>query len=280
MCRIAAYFGPPVPLSALLNEPSHSLEHQSRNAREMAVSSVAGDGWGIGWFPAAGDSQPGMIKSLLPLWSDENAKTSAHAIVSGSVVGHIRLASPNVEVCFTNTPLYPLSGHLWTVNGELSPWPGPLSKSLRDRLDPKDEAAIRGSTDAEMLGALWSTCLRQAAIPDTATALRDALSIARDLAIEHGGKIKINVIIGGPDGFVATRYADSGTPNSLYYLTGEKRWHGGSVVASEPLDDGPGWHEVEPSTLVPRRFRGPTHRAARPPANRATAQRAPPIRLT
>src|SRR5947209_4490067 len=115
MCRIAAYFGPPIRLSELLNESPHSLEHQSRNAREMADSTVAGDGWGVGWF-AAGDPKPGMIKSLLPLWSDENAKSAAHAIVSGSAVGHIRLASPSIEVCFTNTPLYPLGEYLWTVN--------------------------------------------------------------------------------------------------------------------------------------------------------------------
>jgi len=51
------------------------------------------------------------------------------------------------------------------------------------------------------------------------------------------------------DGFVAVRYAESGEPNSLYYLdgtdTGEGLW-----VASEPLDDRPGWRSVEPSTLV------------------------------
>lgn len=247
MCRIAAYFGPPLRLSEVLNEPSHSLEHQSRNAREMTGSGVAGDGWGIGWFPSGEDPEPGMIKSILPLWSDENARTSAHAIASGSVVGHIRLASPNIETCFTNTPLYPLGGQLWTVNGELTPWPGPLSLALRNRMHPEDEAAIRGSTDGEILGWLWHTCLRRSRPHDTASALREALTVARDLAFDHGGEIKMNIIVAGPAGFVAARYAEPGEPNSLYW---RERWHGGSVVASEPLDDAPGWHRVEPSTLV------------------------------
>jgi len=240
----------------LLNEPAHSLEHQSRNAREMSDSSVAGDGWGVGWFPAGDDPKPGMIKSLLPLWSDENAKTAAHAIDSGSIVGHIRFASPDIEVCFLNTPLYPLGGHLWTVNGELAPWPGPLSLALRTRLDPEDEAAIRGSTDGEILGALWRTCLRRARPRDPAVALREALTIGRDLALEHDGKIKVNVIVSGPGGFVASRYAEPGESNTLYYLSGQERWNGGSVVASEPLDDGPGWHEVGPDTLVRADTRG------------------------
>src|SRR5690242_15719766 len=123
MCRIAAYYGPPIPLSALLREPSHSLEHQSQHAREMTDSHVAGDGWGVAWC-AANTAKPGMLNSILPLWSDQNAKTALHAITSGSIVGHIRLASPELEVCFTNTPLYLLDDLIYTMNGELSPWPG------------------------------------------------------------------------------------------------------------------------------------------------------------
>ena len=85
MCRIAAYLGPPVRLSALLHETPHGLTDQSRNARQMADSSVAGDGWGVGWFcPEAGPT-PGLLKSILPLWSDENGKTATRAIISGAV---------------------------------------------------------------------------------------------------------------------------------------------------------------------------------------------------
>ena len=152
MCRIAAYFGPPVRLSALLDETSHGLTDQSRNARQMPDSSIAGDGWGVGWYCPDSGPTPGMIKSILPLWSDENARTATHAVLSGSIVGHIRFASPGIEVCLTNTPLYVLDDHLWTINGMLEPWPGPLSKALRDRLDPDHEADVRGSTDGEMMG--------------------------------------------------------------------------------------------------------------------------------
>src|SRR3954463_8850553 len=106
MCRIAAYRGTPVRVSSLFQEPSHGLTDQSRNAREMSGGSVAGDGWGVGWFLPESGPTPGMIKSTLPGWSDENAQTAIHAILSGSIVGHVRLASPNVETCFTNTPLY------------------------------------------------------------------------------------------------------------------------------------------------------------------------------
>lgn len=250
MCRIAAYFGRPVPLARLLSEPPHGLVDQSRNAREMHDSQVAGDGWGVGWFAENEPGRPGLVKSILPLWSDENAKTFPHAVTSKSFVAHIRFASPGIEVCFTNTPLYPLGQYLWTMNGELSPWPGPLSMAIRKKLAPEDEAAVRGSTDAELLGALWRTSLRRSRPGDMAGALRETLRSARDLVLTHGGKVSANIIIAHASGFVAVRYAEPDEPNSLYCLKGGDRWRGAAVVASEPLDDGPGWTKVEPSSLV------------------------------
>lgn len=247
MCRIAGYFGPPVPLTTLLFDPPHGLEHQSRHAREMKDGRVAGDGWGAGWSPAHEPRRPGMIKSLLPLWADENAKTASHAICAGAIVAHIRFASPSLEVCFTNTPLYPLGEWLWTVNGELSPWPGPLGLAIRQRLHPEDEAAVRGSTDAELLGALWHTEARR---HDPATALRRCFRIARDLARDRGGSLSANALLGHADGLIAARFASDGAPNSLYTLADQPRYPGAVLIVSEPFDDGPGWRAVPPSSLV------------------------------
>ncbi|HWE38248.1 MAG TPA: hypothetical protein VG406_16880 [Isosphaeraceae bacterium] len=247
MCRIAAYYGPPARLSVILGEPSHGLEDQSRNAREMNDGTVAGDGWGVGWSPTHDPKTPGMIKSILPLWSDENARTAAHAIRSNAIVGHVRFASPGIEVCFTNTPLYPLDDWIWTVNGELTPWPGPLGLALRERLDPEDEAAVRGSTDAELLGALWRTERRRRGAAD---GLRAAFRVATDLARRHGGGLNANALLGGAEGLLAARFASAGEPHSLYTLSDQPRWPGAILIASEPLDDGPGWRAVPPSSLV------------------------------
>lgn len=250
MCRIAAYVGPPARLSSLFSEPPHGLSDQGRNAREMADSTVAGDGWGVGWFSPESGPTPGLIKSVLPVWSDENGRTALHAILSGAIVGHIRFASPNVETCFTNTPIYVMDDHLWTMNGMLEPWPGPLSKAMRDRLDADHEADLRGTTDAEMTGALWRTHLRRTDGRDAAAALRSMLREARDLVRAHDGEIKANLILATATEILAVRYAEAAEPDSLYYLHGEPRWQGGALVVSEPLDDGHGWFEVPPGTLV------------------------------
>ena len=250
MCRIAAYFVPPRRLCALLEEPPHWLTDQSRDARLMAAGRVAGDGWGVGWFHPEAGSTPGLLKSILPLWSDENARTAPRALTSGVIVGHVRLASPGVEVCLTNTPIYALDDHIFTVNGELEPWPGPLGLAIRDRLDADHEAAVRGSTDAELVGALWRTHFRRGGGRDATEALRGAIAEARDLAFEHGGQIALNVILAHAGGLLAVRFADPGPAGSLFAIGGAGRWRGGMAVASEPLDDDDGWEEVPPSTLV------------------------------
>ena len=256
MCRIAAYFGPPVPLSIVVDDAPHALTDQSRNAREMADGTVAGDGWGIAWIPPHDPEHPGILKSILPLWSDENARNVPRGISASSFVGHARFASPNIEVCLTNTPIYPLGRHIWTVNGELKPWPGELSRRLRSMLHPEDEAAVRGSTDAEMLGALWRTCLRRVGLDREDLALREALAAARDSARALGGSVHVNAIVADSDGLFAVRFADSSEPPSLYTLNHSERRPGVVLIASEAFDDDPAWRPVPPSSLVVADARG------------------------
>jgi gamma-glutamyl hercynylcysteine S-oxide hydrolase len=250
MCRIFGYVGPPMHLSQPLLEAPHSLKEQSRDAREMDGSNIAGDGWGVGWFPKEASVPPGLLKSILPLWSDENAKSVGSAIVSRSMIGHIRHASEGVEVCLTNTPVFLLDDFLFTMNGELQPWPGELSPAVRSRLADDVEAAVRGSTDAEMLAALWRTHMRQQKDADAGEALIDALHEAAELAVAHGGSIKANVILANRSGLVAARFGEPDESSSLYYLADQERWNNGIVIASEPMDSGPGWHKMKPSTLV------------------------------
>ena len=55
MCRHLAYLGPPVPLAALLLEPPHALLRQSWAPRDMrGGGTVNADGFGVGWYPEPG----------------------------------------------------------------------------------------------------------------------------------------------------------------------------------------------------------------------------------
>jgi glutamine amidotransferase len=102
---------------------------------------------------------------------------------------------------------------------------------------------VRGSTDAELLGALWRTERRR-------HGLRAAFRVALDLARRHGGGLNANALLCGVDGLIAARFASEGEPHSLYTLADEPRWPGAVLIASEPLDDAPGWRAVPPSMLV------------------------------
>jgi len=246
MCRIVGYTGNVMPLSRLITEAPHCLLQQAEAPREMK-GRQAGDGWGVGWFPNGDRDGPALLKSVLPVWSDENARTALHGIASHSIVAHARLASGGIETCFLNTPLYVFANHLFTMNGALEPWPGALSRTLRSHLHGDDEAKLRGSTDAEMLGALWSTCYRRHG--DAARALRECLRQARDLVRTHHGSITANIIIANYTGFIAVRYAENTQLNSLYVLANDGDCEG-SLVASETLDESEAWREVPPSTLV------------------------------
>ncbi len=203
----------------------------------MEGGQTAGDGWGVGWFSEAPGQQPGMVKSILPLWSDENAKTLAPAISSGCFVGHVRQASDDLEVCFTNTPLFLLDDFLFTLNGELKPWPGALARAIRAELEDEAEARLRGVTDAEMLSALWRTYLLRSGNKDVGAALRRRCCARRALALSLDGSIKASVIIAHATGLVAARFGSPKVPGHLYYTAGEKRWPNGVLVASEPLAD-------------------------------------------
>ncbi|MDX6645547.1 MAG: hypothetical protein QOK40_1274, partial [Miltoncostaeaceae bacterium] len=49
---------------------------------------------------------------------------------------------------------------------------------------------------------------------------------------------------------VASRAAAGGAADSLYLLADGRRFPDGTVVASEPLDDDPGWEPVPEGRIV------------------------------
>ena len=127
-----------------------------------------------------------------------------------------------------------------------SPWRGRSAHGSTLR----DEAGVRGTTDSEWLAALWRTRLRQAPDRGAAAALRATLPEVRDLAIQHQGGISANLVLVGPAGFLAVRFADPGPAPSLYLAEGHPRWPGGVMIASEPIDETDCWQAVPPSTFV------------------------------
>jgi glutamine amidotransferase len=120
-----------------------------------------------------------------------------------------------------------------------------VGEDLR-RLVSQDRAAtIEGTTDSEVLFALVLDAL--AAGADPAAALRSVTATV--LALTDG---KLNLLLTDGQQVVASRCG-----NSLFVLTDEGLAAGGVLVASEPLDDHPGWAEVPEGSVVEATCGGP-----------------------
>lgn len=251
MCRIVGYYGQPIPLASVLADPPHGLIHQSYAPRELPGATHCGDGWGVGWFPSRDPGAPlGRFRTTRPLWNDENAKAMGPAIFAASLVANARLTLPNLEVTDVNTPVYHFDGRVHTENGGIEPWPGHFLRPLRDELDEEAEDAIRGSTESEILAALWSTLLRNETKGDAVAALRAMIGRVAKIVRRHEGKIRENLLIAGPEELLGIRFAQGTDPHTLYHLDHGRRWPDGVLIASEPLDDDPGWESIPPGSLV------------------------------
>lgn len=263
MCRIAAYLGEPIALTSILESP-HGLVQQSYAPRRMHSGVVNADGWGVGWFADFSDPRDprwdpraGLLKGVGPIWSDENAAEAAPLIRSGSFLGVVRSASPGLSVGWSNTPPYRWGGlGLFAHNGLVSPWSGPIARAVRARLDDQAEAELRGSTDSELLAA-WLLTLARATQPNRPepddqaipAALRELLAQLTTLVRQHQGSVLANLFLLRRGTLWATRFAEPGPAPSLFLLRRNDQWPG-TVLASEPLDDDPGWIEAPTNSLI------------------------------
>ena len=247
MCRIAAYLGPPTPLSGLLGGSLHGLLHQSYAPRRMTVGRLNADGWGVGWF--VGESgKPGLLRGKQPIWSDENAETATGAIEAGVILGSVRGASPGLGISVANTMPFMGEGCLFAHNGLIKPWAGPLARALRSRLSLAAEAALRGTTDSEVFFGLVQDRVRDGV--EVGRALTDVIGTISVAAEAAGGGFSANAIWADKSSIVAARWARPEPAPSLFLLRHDDRWREGVLIASEPLDDSPGLREIPAGTLL------------------------------
>jgi glutamine amidotransferase len=260
MCRWLAYSGSPVGLEELLFKPQNSLVVQSQHSK-MGATTVNGDGFGVGWYGAAG--APGVFRSTEPAWNDRNLRELSALASSPRVFAHIR-ASTGSAVQQTNCHPFRHERWLWMHNGALAGFPA-VKRDLAMAVDPDLFAAIDGSTDSEMLFFLALTC---GLADDPPTAVARAVGLVEATARRHGVEHPIQMTVATTDGDTtwAFRYSSQHRSRSLFHsadvstlrhqypdnpvlheLSDDAR-----LVVSEPLGDLRGaWREVpEASCLV------------------------------
>jgi glutamine amidotransferase len=250
MCRLFGMSGAPERITAtfwLLQAPD-SLSEQSH--REP-------DGTGLGTYSQ--DGRPVVSKQPVAAYSDQEFATEAKEVQSTTFVAHIRYAS-NGAVELKNTHPFEQEGRLFAHNGVI----GEL-----ERLDAELAGArslVGGDTDSERFFALITRETERAG--DLGEGIRRAagwvagnlpifainfvLITATDLwALRYPDTHELHVLqrgAGGQDG--SSHLEHCGDPRETRVHSAHLAQHPSVVVASEPMDDDPGWRALESGQLL------------------------------
>ena len=251
MCRLFGMSGGAQRVSATfwLLEAPDSLALQSR--REP-------DGTGLGWFDE--DGRPQLSKQPIAAYEDREFAHAARELESTVFLAHIRYATTGA-IELRNTHPFEQRGRLFAHNGVIEDLPR-LEHELGD-----DMALVRGDTDSERLFALITRETERHDGDVGAGIAAAARWVAAQLPL-----FAINVILGTADGLWALRYPDThdlwvleraaGGPRGDRHLdaasaAGTVRVrsepltrHPCVIVASERMDEDPGWRLLEPGELI------------------------------
>ena len=232
----------------LLDAPDNLAAQSRRNP----------DGTGLGVFDGAG--KPELRKQPMAAWQDRAFHCEAHEMTGTTFVAHVRYATTGARDV-VNTHPFLQDGRMFAHNGVVQ---GLDLLDERLATDGVSELVV-GQTDSERVFALITAQIRRCG-GDVGAGIRDALGwVADNLPV-----YALNIVVSTATDLWALRYPDS---HKLYILdrravaTGPaaafdmqtRRIHarsehladrGSVVVASEPMDDDPGWRLLDPGELV------------------------------
>lgn len=248
MCRLAAYSGPPVPLSALLYDPPHSLRVQAARPREQHDGAVNVDGTGVAWW--VDGHEPLRYRSHLPPWSDPNLPALARRLEGSTIVASIRSASPGLP--YGDAFAHPFLGeHLaFAHNGWIGAFRDRTARPLLERLPDDLFARVDGMSDTQVAFLLLVDALRRDPAGGLVAALAAALQTIADVCRDRGVAARLNLCVSDGASVVLSRTSVDEGCNSLYTLCDAGRWPGAAVAASEPLDADPAWTSVPAGSAV------------------------------
>ncbi|MHC5009355.1 MAG: class II glutamine amidotransferase [Planctomycetota bacterium] len=270
MCRFALYLGAPIRVGSLVTEPLHSIIRQSVHSRETKEP-LNGDGFGIAWYVPSYRPEPAIFKDVSPAWSNQNLRHLADVTSSRCILAHVRAATAGIHVAWLNC--HPFSRHRFAFmhNGHVGGF-RKIQRALLSRLSDDAFEGIQGSTDSEHLFALFAEYHAQSREADPLERMVDALvetiRVQEALKKEAGVEATslLNMAVADGERAVAVRYAsrDPVHAHSLYVYEGGRyvceegntrmdpapRREASVLVASEPLSNDPGWHQVPSNHLV------------------------------
>jgi predicted glutamine amidotransferase len=251
MCRLFGLHGGKERTRACfwLLEAPRSLALQSRSQP---------DGYGFGTFDE--DGAPEIDRGVIAAWQDAAFSHGARTGCSRTYVVHLRYASTG-PVALRNSHPFVQDGRVFAHNGVVEGLP-----DLEARLG-EDLAPVRGNTDSERVFALITRETRRAGGD-----LHAGIAAAVGWIGERLPLFSVNFVLATRDELWALRYPESnelwvlerraGGPHGDRHLdetsevgtlrvhSGDLATHDAVVVATEHMDDHPGWRPLAPGELL------------------------------
>jgi predicted glutamine amidotransferase len=251
MCRLFGMTTGQQPARAtfwLIDAPD-SLSAQSRQQP---------DGTGLGWVDD--DGIPWVDKAPIAAWDDAEFALEAREVYANNFLAHVRFASTG-DLRMENTHPFVQNGRMFAHNGVIEDLER-LEHELGDY-----RSLVLGDTDSERYFALVTKEI-DAHDGDVGAGLAAAVAwIARELPL-----FSINAIVAAGDDQWALRYPDThdlfmlergpgglsggerlehATPaGRIHVRSGDLAQAPAVVFATEPMDQDPGWRNLEPGELV------------------------------
>jgi glutamine amidotransferase len=210
------------------------------------------DGTGLGWFDE--DGAPQVRKQARAAYEDRAFAHEAREVSSSTFIAHVRFATTGT-LERRNTHPFEQHGRLFAHNGVIQDLPG-LEAQLGD-----DRVLVHGETDSERLFALITREIAAHGGDVEAGIATACRWVAANLPL-----LSINLILITQNDLWALRYPDTHELHLLQRAPGMALEHESSygsrvhsdqgagsrfvVVATEPMDDDPGWRAIDPGDLV------------------------------
>ncbi len=229
MCRHLAYLGVPLSLESLVVDRPHALYEQSWAPRRQRHGTVNVDGFGAGWY--VDRVLPVRYRRAQPIWTDASFASLAPTITTSCAVAAVRSATAGMSPDEAAAAPFTHERWLFSHNGRLHDW-----ATARTALAPQlaDVADTRVGVDSALLFGLAVAAWQGGA------SLPEGLAEAARAVLAHGGGRLTMLAADGS----ALAGVVVGEP--MHVLVGPT----GTVVASEPHDDDPGWRELAEGSVV------------------------------
>lgn len=227
MCRHLGYLGPARSVGEVLTQGANSLRVQSWAPKDMrGGGTINADGFGAAWW-TGGTHKLSSYRNPMPIWTDPAVDDVLSGLSSTAVVAAVRSATVGMPV--ERSACAPFTDDKWAFshNGVVFGWPDALV-DLMSEVPTKDLLTLPAPTDS---AALWVVLRHLLAEHEPEKALR--MLVARVEQSAPGPRL--NLLLG--DG--STMYA-----TTRHHALSVLRTEDSVTVASEPLDDNPGWEAI------------------------------------